>query len=195
MFRGKFVAQMRAAYEAGDMRLQGSLRHLRGAAAFAECPDRAMATPWVVYSKPPFGGPVQVLRYLALSTHRVAIGNRRVLEVGEAEVKFRCRDRGDSQHTRAVVLPGVEFLRRFLLHVSPRGFPRIRHYGLLTNRRRAVKLATCRLLLAAPMPAPALTGVMPAAVASDRCPACKSGRLVWTEFRAVSRESRVIDSS
>lgn len=195
MFRGKFVAQLRAAYEAGELRLQGSLRHLRGAAAFAECLDRAMATPWVVYSKPPFGGPVQVLRYLALSTHRVAIGNRRILEVGEAGVKFRCRDRGDSQHTRAVVLPGVEFLRRFLLHVLPRGFPRIRHYGLLANRQRAVKLATCRLLLAASMPAAATAGVEPTAVASDRCPACKTGRLVWTEFRAVSREPRVIDSS
>jgi hypothetical protein len=195
MFRGKFVAQMRAAYEAGELRFQGSLRHLRGAAAFAECLGRAMAKPWVVYSKPPFGGPVQVLKYLARYTHRVAIGNRRILEVGEAGVKFRCRDRGQGRRSRTVTLPGVEFLRRFLLHVLPRGFPRIRHYGLLANRRRAVRLATCRLQLAAPMPAPATPGVTPAAIASDRCPACKSGRLLRREFSAVTREPRAIDSS
>jgi hypothetical protein len=118
-----------------------------------------------------------------------------VAGVGSDGVKFRWRDRANSNRSRTMVLPGVEFLRRFLLHVLPRGFPRIRHYGLLGNRARAVKLATCRLLLGAPMPAPATAGVEPTAIATERCPVCKSGRLVRRELRAFSCEPRVIDSS
>jgi len=153
MFRGKFVAQLRAAFERGELRFQGVLRHLADPAAFGQCLDQAMATPWVVYSKPPFGGPLQVLKYLARYTHRVAIGNRRILDITDDGVKFRWRDRAHGNRARTMVLAGVEFLRRFLLHVLPRGFPRIRHYGLLGNRARAAKLAACRLQLGATMPA------------------------------------------
>lgn len=178
MYRGKFVAALRAAFERGELRFHGALERLRGQSDFAACLDRAMATPWVVYSKPPFGGPVQVLKYLARYTHRVAIGNRRILGVDESGVTFRWRDRNAGDRPRTMQLPGVEFLRRFLLHVLPRGFPRIRHYGLLGNRKRAAKLATCRLLLGAPMPAESAPAVEPCAVADERCPACRSGRLV-----------------
>jgi hypothetical protein len=160
------------------LQFQGSLLHLRDAAAFRQCLDRAMSNPWVVYSKPPFGGPVQVLKYLARYTHRVAIGNRRILDVGEQGVRFRWRDRGQGNRSRTMVLPGVEFLRRFLLHVLPRGFPRIRHYGLLGNRKRATKLAACRLQLEAPMPTANETAVAPCTGVGDQCPSCGSGRLV-----------------
>jgi hypothetical protein len=163
------VAQLRAAFESGDLQLRGSLRHLCGRAEFAACLDRAMAQPWVVYSKPPFGGPVQVLKYLARYTHRVAIGNRCILDVGEDGVKFRWRDRAHGDRPRTMLLPGVEFLRHFLLHVLPRGFPRIRHYGLLGNRGRAVKLAACRLALGAAMPAPATVVAAPALPPAERC--------------------------
>jgi hypothetical protein len=195
LFCGKFVAALRAAYDAGELRFQGALQHLGDRDEFAACLDRATARPWVVYSKPPFGGPLQVLKYLARYTHRVAIGNRRILEVGEQGVKFRWRDRAKGNRSRTMALPGVEFLRRFLLHVLPRGFPRIRHYGLLGNRTRAVKLATCRLLLGAPMPAPTTTACLaPVAAAADRCPACKVGRLVWRQFTAMT-EPEVVDTS
>jgi len=196
MFRGKFVAQLRAAFENGDLQFQGSLQHLRGAAAFAACLERAMAMPWVVYSKPPFGGSLQVLKYLARYTHRVAIGNRRILDVGEGGVKFLWRDRAHGDRSRIMVLPGVEFLRRFLLHVLPRGFPRIRHYGLLGNRSRAVKLAACRLALGATMPATTTTAVVAAAASTstERCPACGRGQLIRRLFTAASAPA-IIDSS
>ena len=196
MFRGKFVAHLRAAYEACQLRFQGALRYLRDPQAFAECLDRAMATSWVVYSKPPFGGPVQVLKYLARYTHRVAIGNRRILAVGEAGVRFRCRDRGNSGRTRTMLLPGIEFLRRFLLHVLPRGFPRIRHYGLLGNRKRATKLALCRLQLGVPMPSPPATvTVAPCGIATDWCPRCHSGRLVRRPLLISMPAPEVADTS
>lgn len=194
MFRGKFVAQLREAYERGDLRLQGSLDPLCDPAAFAACLDQVMAKPWVVYAKPPFGGPLQVLKYLARYTHRVAIGNRRILDVGDGGVKFRWRDRANGDRPRTMVLPGVEFLRRFLLHVLPRGFPRIRHYGLLGNRMRAVKLATCRLLLGAPMPAPASVQLEPVTHSLERCPSCKVGQRVRLRLTVLT-EPEVRDSS
>lgn len=194
MFRGKFVAQLRAAFDAGELQFQGSLQHLRDRGAFAACLDRAMEKPWVVYSKPPFGGPLQVLKYLAKYTHRVAIGNRRILDVGEQGVKFRWRDRGQGNRQRTMVLPGVEFLRRFLLHVLPHGFQRIRHYGLLANRARTVKLTKCRFLLGATMPAPAAASLAPVVAPDDRCPACKIGRLVRRQF-TVLPEPELVDTS
>jgi hypothetical protein len=194
MFRGKFVAMLRAAFERGALRLQGGLQHLLDPTSFAACLDRAMATPWVVYSKPPFGGPLQVLKYLARYTHRVAIGNRRILEVGDEHVQFRCRDRAKGNRPRVVTLPGVEFLRRFLLHVLPRGFPRIRHYGLLANRSRAVKLAICRFDLGAEMPQSPVGEAVPRLIDDVRCPACKVGRLVRHPL-LTRREPAPIDSS
>lgn len=178
MFRGKFVAMLRAAFERDELRFQGDLRALAEPAAFAACLDRTMAKRWVVYSKPPFGGPAQVLKYLARYTHRVAIGNRRILAIDGSGVTFRWRDRANGGRARTMKLSGIEFLRRFLLHVLPRGFPRIRHYGLLGNRKRATKLAACRLQLGAPMPMPTGPMVTPCEVAGDRCPSCRSGRIV-----------------
>ena len=196
MFRGKFVSSLRRAYERGELRLQGALRELGDPAAFAACLDRAMAKDWVVYSKPPFGGPAQVLKYLARYTHRVAIGNRRILAIDDSGVTFRWRDRANANRSRTMRLSGVEFLRRFLRHVLPRGFPRIRHYGLLGNRKRATKLAVCRLQLAAPMPVAAPTVVVaPCAITDDRCPACRSGRLVRQPLATASMRPDVADTS
>jgi hypothetical protein len=196
MFRSKFVALLRAAFERGDLKFQGELQQLGERAAFAKLLDRLMEQRWVVYSKPPFGGPVQVLKYLARYTHRVAIGNRRILAIDESDVTFRWRDRAHGNRARTMKLDGVEFLRRFLLHVLPRGFPRIRHYGLLGNRKRAAKLAVCRLMLGAPMPAPESSApeVLPFAAADCRCPACRSGTLVRRPWRAL-RAPEVADTS
>lgn len=194
MYRGKFVAALCAAFERGELRFQGALARLREPSAFAACLDRAMATPWVVYSKPPFGGPVQVLKYLARYTHRVAIGNRRILAVDDSGVTFRWRDRKGGDRPRTMRLSGVEFLRRFLLHVLPRGFPRIRHYGLLGNRKRATKLAACRVLLGAPMPVPPAPAVEPCIDANDHCPACRSGHLVRRPL-SLAKLPELADSS
>lgn len=177
LYRGRFVAMLRAAFERGELAFHGKLEALRSPSCFARCLDRAMATPWVVYSKPPFGGPEQVLKYLARYTHRVAIGNSRILAIDDTSVTFRCRDRAQGDRTRSVTLPGVEFLRRFLLHALPRGLQRIRHYGLLANRRRAVNLALSRLQVGAAMPATAVVSVAPFAPFDVSCPACGQGQL------------------
>jgi len=195
LFRGRFVAMLRAASERGELRFQGELEPLRDPAAFARCLDRAMATPWVVYSKPPFGGPEQVLKYLARYTHRVAIGNRRILAIDENGVTFRWRDRAHGDRPRTMTLPGVEFLRRFLLHVLPRGFQRIRHYGLLANRCRAASLALSRLQLGATMPALDVVGsIVPFEAIDPRCPACGVGTLVRSPWPPVLTP-QILDTS
>lgn len=193
MFRGKFLAMLQSAYECGELQLQGALSPLQDASAFAACLDRVRAKRWVVYSKPPFGGPLQVLKYLARYTHRVAIGNGRILSVGGDGVSFRCRSRNQPGHSRVVHLPGKDFLRRFLLHVLPRGFPRIRHYGLLGNRSRKVKLAFCRLLLGAQMLAGPDRDVTPTEV-EVHCPSCKVGLMVRQRLLTLS-EPESVDSS
>jgi hypothetical protein len=128
----------------------------------------------VVYAKPPFGGPAQVLAYLARYTHRVAIANSRLVSVTDADVAFRWKDYRRQGKSKLLTVRPDEFIRRFLLHTLPDGFHRIRHYGFLANGHRAAKLALCRKLLAVPAPAPMIA---PADEASptrplDRCPCC-----------------------
>jgi hypothetical protein len=143
VFRGKYLAALRDASARGRLPPEVSgndlLRTLRG-------------TPWVVYAKPPFGGPEHVLQYLGRYTHRIAIGNDRILALRDGVVRFRWRDYADANRSKAMALPAEEFLRRFLLHVVPAGFQRIRHFGLLANRRRSQALARCRELLHASAP-------------------------------------------
>ena len=194
VFRGKFVSLLRAAFERGDLRFQGGLRDLASPAGFAASLDREMAKPWVVYSKPPFGGPLQVLKYLARYTHRVAIGNRRILGIDADGVTFRWRDRAKGDRARTMKLTGVEFLRRFLLHVLPRGFQRIRHYGLLGNRTRTIKLAVSRLALGADMPEASTVAESPAMSSRELCPSCRSGLMLRRPI-AVAHEVEVCDSS
>src|SRR4029077_4487466 len=107
----------------------------------------AVRTDWVVYAKPPFGGPEQVLKYLARYTHRVAISNARILDFEDGMVRFRYKDYAHGNRKRVMTLTALEFVRRLLLHVLPTGFVRIRHYGILSNRHRHEKLELCRRLL------------------------------------------------
>jgi Putative transposase len=142
------------------------------------------ATEWMVYAKPPIGGPGQVLKYLARYTHRVAIANRRLLALEDGRVTFRWKDYAHGNRHRTMTLDAVEFIRRFLLHILPCGFQRIRHYGLLANRVRQAKLGGCRALLQPPSGAASLglpAHVAPPAPEEPRgvCPACQCGRLVW----------------
>jgi hypothetical protein len=154
---------------------------------------------WVVYAKPPFGGPEQVLKYLARYTHRVAISNRRLVSMSDAAVSFRWKDYADGNAPKVMTVDGVEFVRRFLQHVLPGGFVRIRHFGFLANRCRNAKLARCRALLGTPPPAVPVTGPQAEppneATATDRavdhdtvvlespwcCPVGRVGRMVIVE--------------
>ncbi len=120
---------------------------MKDAAAFAAWLAPLCRKDWVVYAKPPFGGPAQVLKYLARYTHRVAISNARLLEVGADGVAFRARDHADGGKAGTIRLSCVEFLRRFSQHLLPRGFVKIRYYGLLANHGRRERLHVCRRLL------------------------------------------------
>jgi hypothetical protein len=174
VFRGKFLAGLRGLVAAG------TLPH-PGAAWFATL----AAKDWVVYAKHPFGGPAQVLKYLARYTHRVAISNARLLELRHGRVAFRYKDYADDHRHKTMTLDAGEFLRRFVQHVLPTGFVKVRHYGLLANRHRAERLALCRRLLfvanlAATMPSADLPMIEPAQPRC--CPKCHGTRLIYREL-------------
>ena len=164
VFRGKFLTRLREAFA------RGTLAGFADAGAFDGWASGVRAKDWVVYSKPPFGGPAQVLKYLARYTHRVAIGNSRLVRLEAGRVTFTYTDYADAAKPKGMTLDGVEFLRRWVQHVLPRGFVKVRHYGLLANRQRAVKLAACRRRLAWGGVVPACR-VEPAARANP-CPVC-----------------------
>jgi len=188
LFRRLFVSGLLALHAAGQLRFFGDKTGLSDPQAFERylAPIRTMK--WVVYSKPPFGGAEAVLAYLSRYTHRVAIANRRLIALNEAGVTFRYKDYrrdGDARH-RTMTLSVDEFIRRFLVHVLPKGFHRIRHYGLLASGRRKANLAHARELLAAPAP---IKTQEPAA-SSDRrpsCPCCGGRMLVIESFGGAAR--------
>ena len=174
VFRGKFVAGLQAAFHSGDLHFHGTLLHLAEPRAFRAWLRILYRHDWVVYAKRPFGGPEHALRYLGAYTHRVAISNHRLIAMEDGEVTFRWRDSAHGNKKRLMTLPTDEFLRRFLLHLLPRGFVRIRNFGFLANRRRASLLPLCLQLLrrsaeSAPPAAPARANQ---ACVSWRCPVC-----------------------
>lgn len=177
LFRGKFLDLLKTAFEDGKLHFHGSLEPLRDAAEFRSYLRPLYKKPWVVYSKPPFGGPAVVLKYLARYTHRVAISNSRLVSMSGANVTFTWKDYRHGGKHGILTLDGVEFLRRFLLHILPRGFVRVRHYGLLANRCRQAKLAICRRLV----PVSTDSSVREATVSltdAHRCLDCRNGRMV-----------------
>jgi hypothetical protein len=189
LFRGKFLALLQNLYAGGELTLAGSLAPLLDPSPWHARITALRETEWVVYSKPPFGGAEQVLKYLARYTHRVAISNQRLLSMTQGQVRFRWKDYAHGGKRRVMTLDAGEFIRRFLLHVLPRGFVRIRHYGFLSNRSRTGRLALARRLLGQ---------TQLEAIAEDRratderpcegtgeaaraCSRCKQGRLVLVE--------------
>jgi hypothetical protein len=152
LFRRLFLEGLTAAFEAGELQFFADLIHLNQAKAFAATLKPARTAEWVVYAKRTFAGSEQLLAYLARYTHRVAITNNRLLDIDEAHVSFRWKKarQGGGHKSKVMRIEIAEFMRRFLLHVLPNGFHRIRHYGLLANGHRADKLALCRSLLALP---------------------------------------------
>jgi Putative transposase/Transposase zinc-binding domain len=178
LFRGKFLALLRDAFARGKLQFHGALTPLREPARFHAFLRPLQDTDWVVYAKPPFGGPEYVLKYLARYTHRVAISNGRLLGLENGQVTFQWRDSKDNNQIKAMTLDAVEFIRRFLLHILPSGFVKIRHFGFLSNRRRSAALNSCRALLPQPAAptAPILSERQQAAV-ERRCPVCKTGKM------------------
>jgi hypothetical protein len=189
VFRGKFLAGLRTLLAAVELQLPGTLANAPvGKGDWA----RLYAKDWVVYSKRPFGGPAQVLKYLARYTHRVAISNARLVELRDRQVTFRYRDYASGQKDKTMTLDALEFLRRFVQHVLPKGFVKIRHYGLLANAQREGRLALCRRLLlvvsvAAALPQPEAAMLEPAQPRC--CPNCGSLRLVYGELHPVAPAS------
>jgi hypothetical protein len=198
VFRGKFLALLGHAFAQRRLSFHGKLRALADAGAFQCRLSTSAGTEWVVYAKAPFGGPDQVLKYLARYTHRVAISDRRLIALEDGEVTFHWKDYAHAGGPKTMTLKATEFLRRFLLHVLPTGFVRIRHYGLLANRVCREKLARCRASLgveAAPEPVASETfaepkGSVEAPSAAKVCPCCGAGRMVIVaSFRAMAVES------
>jgi hypothetical protein len=187
VFRGKFTEALKDAFARGELGFHGSLKPLGRPKVFAQLIRQTFRKKWVVYSKRPFGGPEHALRYLGCYTHRVAISNHRLVSFANDQVTFRWRDSAHHNEKRLMTLHVNEFLRRFLLHVLPPGFVRIRHFGFLSTRNRSALLPLCYRLLAA-------TDVVPpaAAISSQRqshrrgtwlCPHCNGPMLIlerWT---------------
>ena len=193
VFRGKYLAFVRQAQVAGKLSFHGALAGLADAAAFAAWRRAQYRSDWIVYAKPPFGGPEQVLKYLARYTHRVALSNRRLVRVAEDGVEFTAKDYAAGGRRRVVRLPAEEFLRRWVQHVLPRGFVKIRHYGLLANRHRTERLTLCRALLAVWTLAQVVVGILGPEEARRRdprhCPAC--GAALWRVVAELPRSAAV----
>jgi hypothetical protein len=176
-FRNVFLAYLRKAFGEGKLRFHGEMSALSRPGAFEDLCVRAARIKWVVFVKPPFGGPEQVLKYLARYTHRVAISNSRILSIEDGKVMFLWKDYADGNKTKVMTLGAVEFIRRFLLHILPAGFVRIRQYGFLANRARKEKLTLCRALLNAPPPARA-SEPREEKPRDTRCPVCATGHMI-----------------
>jgi hypothetical protein len=202
VFRGKFTDGLKKAFRKGKLRFTGALQPLAQEAAFRAFLRSLFREDWVVYAKPPFGGPVHVLHYLARYTHRVAISNHRLVNVADGKVTFRWKDYAHRGKQKLMTVTAEEFLRRFLLHVLPQGFVRIRFFGFLANRRRKTLLPLCRkLLLMAPPPDSADPITPTSSAALWRCPQCQGPMLLIERFTALqirtlsAKRSSLIDTS
>jgi len=189
LFRKKFLSLLTEAFHAGELSLHGQLKSLSHPGRWNDLIENLEETDWVVYAKPPFGGPEQVLKYLARYSHRVAISNSRLVSVHDGKVTFRWKDYTQQSRQRTMTIATVDFIRRFLLHVLPKGFVRIRHYGFLANRIRKEKLALCRRLLCAVETKHVSNDEAGGKTANEqdhyetaqRCPVCGEGRLIHVE--------------
>jgi hypothetical protein len=182
VFRGKFIGGLKRLYRRKKLGCTGPAAVFSEPKQFAKLIGRLRRQDWVVYAKPAFGGPLQILRYLGRYTHRIAISNHRLLAFDGERVTFRWRDYAHGNKSRVTTLHAVEFLRRFFLHVLPKGFVRIRHFGFLANCHRAARLALCRQLLACIVSEPALTS--PAAASTWHCPRCGALMTILARFTA-----------
>src|SRR5450755_3569837 len=190
LFRGKLLALLRQAFAEGKLEFFGQLADLAEPARFHAWLRKSKKTEWVVYAKPPFGGPEYVLKYLARYTHRVAITSSRLLSLADGRVTFRWRDSRHGNHTKSMTLDAAEFIRRFLLHILPSGFVKIRHFGFLANRNRSSALILCRQLLNVAADAAGSAAVLPRepdSIVERLCPVCHVGVLRIVEWLSVEQ--------
>ncbi len=196
LFRRLFLSYLQQAFDAGNLQFFSSLEGLYDPQAFTRYLDPVRQQEWVVYAKPPFAGPQQVVNYVGRYTHRVAISNHRLVDIEDGQVKFHWRDYRDHNQQKIMTLSADEFIRRFLLHVLPSGFHRIRYYGFLGNRYRKEKLEHCRQLLG--MAPPNESSSQPQEDYHDRyerltghslreCPVCHRGRMITVKLLARVR--------
>ncbi len=184
VFRGKFIAGLKRLYRRTQLQCTGPAAVLADPKQFAKLLRRLHKQHWVVYSKPAFGGPSQVLRYLGRYTHRIAISNHRLLAFDGESVTFRWKDYAHGGKQKTMTLLATEFLRRFFLHVLPKGFVRIRHFGFLTNRHRASRLALCRILLSCEVPCSQAREPPTGTVSPWHCPRCGTGMIITRRLSA-----------
>lgn len=183
VFRGKFVDGLKKAFRRKSLTCAGQIQYLSEPKHFAAFLRILFRQDWVVYAKPAFGGPEQVLRYLGRYTHRIAISNHRLLSFDGSHVTFRWRDYARGNKQRTMTVSADEFTRRFLLHVLPKGFVRIRHFGFMANGQRSASLELCHSLLA--MPPAACPEQAPPANLGWVCPTCQTPMIVIERFNAA----------
>jgi len=197
MFRGKFLASLKEAHRRGELTLAGRLQPLDSDRAFRSWLGPLYDKEWVVYAQPPWKGPEYALKYLARYTHRVAIGNSRLKSIDNGQVAFTYKDYRNQHRQRTLTLAATEFIRRFMMHVLPNGFVRIRYYGFLANTHRKEQLHKIRKLLGAPLPAIAgkETDDQDAPLSSDNqhCPHCKQGLMRPIDIAPRPRLSEILD--
>jgi Putative transposase/Transposase zinc-binding domain len=197
-FRGTFLAFLKEAHRRGELTLAGRLQSLQSDRAFRSWLGPLYDKEWVVYAKPPWKSPEHVLKYLARYTHRVAIGNSRLQSIDDGQVTFTYKDYRHQSRQRTLTLAATEFIRRFMMHVLPSGFVRIRYYGFLANARRKDQLHKIRSLLGAPQStipaeesdAPPQDGVEP--LPDQRCPHCQQGLMRTVEIVPRPRLSEIL---
>jgi hypothetical protein len=196
LFRGKFLDYLKRNFEVGELIFPGGISHLKDPRTFEVFRVQFYHKKWVVYCRPPFDGAEGVLKYLGRYTHRIAISNNRILKIQDGNVSFRWRDYADGDKQKTMTLKADEFIRRFLLHVLPSRYVRIRHFGLLANRSRKDNMALCRELI---------DGCKTVIKEKDKpetwqdqllricgidintCPVCKKGTMVMVELLLPSR--------
>jgi hypothetical protein len=199
-FRNVFLTYLREAFEDGRLKFHGEMAAFARPGTFAALCNRMKRIKWVVHAKAPFGGPERVLKYLARYTHRVAISNSRILSIADGKVTFLWKDYADASKVKPMALDAVEFIRRFLLHILPAGFVRIRQFGFLANRARRDKLTLCRALLGAPSAPPrsTLVEVGDRKAGEKPCPVCRTGHMILIRLPYTERLATLplrIDSS
>jgi hypothetical protein len=204
VFRGKFISYLKKAFSEGKLTFPGRLAHLAVEAHFLQSINRLWEKDWIVYSKAPFNGPRKVLDYLGRYTHRVAIANHRIVKVEDGLVTFQYRDRRDGDKSKLMTINAEEFIRRFLLHVIPDSYKRIRHFGFMANRCKKQQLRKCRELLGIcpeppQIPEETLQEKMLRLTGVDiaECPRCKQGHMkrvmeLPTPLTRVSRDSPIV---
>jgi len=205
-FRRLFLTYLQEAFDAGKLNFFSSLETLQDPQTFRRYLDPLCDVKWVVYAKPPFAGPQQVVDYVGRYTHRVAISNHRLLDIEDGQVKFNWRDYRDNNQQKIMTLSAEEFIRRFLLHVLPSGFHRIRYYGFQGNRYRKEKLEHCRQLLGMIPPNQSSSQPQPCEDYRDRyekltghslreCPVCHRGSMITVKLLSKDRSPPNIPGS